>query len=283
MSIFNHFKHLNLSQDQEKALTKLETFFPSPKTVFMLKGYAGSGKTTILQGLVMYLESLEKKVVLMAPTGRAAKVIREKTGRDATTVHKAIYSFDELVQVADGDSFFYSYKLRNNLDVRHTVFIVDEASMLSDAKSEGEFFRFGSGRLLSDLIAYSRIQYPDIHSKIIFVGDPCQLPPVGDNSSKAFDADYLKITYSLDSDETEMKEVMRQAGLTGILKASASLRKSMTSGFFIDFNLKGNGADLFNPDYRDFLSTWNSAHGSKIIIASRNKTCSDLNRQIRTL
>jgi hypothetical protein len=283
MSIFNHFKHLKLSQGQETALSKLEAFLASPVPVFMLKGYAGSGKTTILQGLVRYLESLEKNVVLMAPTGRAAKVIREKTGHDATTIHKAIYGFDELVEVSEGDSFFYSYKLRNNLDVRHTIFIVDEASMLSDAKSEGEFFRFGSGRLLSDLIAYTRIQYPDIHSKIIFVGDPCQLPPVGDNSSKAFDADYLKNTFSLESDETEMTEVMRQAGQTGILKAATSMRRSMTSGFFIDFNLQENGTDMFNPEYRDFLSTWNSALGSKIIIASRNKTCSDLNRQIRVL
>ncbi|MBK7438643.1 MAG: AAA family ATPase [Saprospiraceae bacterium] len=83
MSIFNHFKHLNLSQGQGTALTKLEVFLASPVQVFMLKGYAGSGKTTILKGLVEYLNAIEKDFALMAPTGRAAKVIREKTGQES--------------------------------------------------------------------------------------------------------------------------------------------------------------------------------------------------------
>jgi ATP-dependent exoDNAse (exonuclease V) alpha subunit len=92
MSIFNHFKHLNLSKGQETALTKLVAFIDGPVPVFMLKGYAGSGKTTILKGLVDYLSDIEKDFVLMAPTGRAAKVIREKTGQEAFTIHKSIYS-----------------------------------------------------------------------------------------------------------------------------------------------------------------------------------------------
>ena len=122
----------------------------------------------------------------MAPTGRAAKVIREKTGQEAFTIHKSIYSYEDMVEIEEGDSFFYYYKIRNNVDVAGKIFIVDEASMLSDAKSEGEFFRFGSSHLLSDLITYTRVAHENVKSKIIFVGDPCQLPPVGDNSSKAF-------------------------------------------------------------------------------------------------
>ena len=110
MSIFNHFKHLNLSPGQETALTKLEAFLDSPVQVFMLKGYAGSGKTTILKGLVEYLNSLEKDFALMAPTGRAAKVIRERTGQDAYTIHKSVYSFEDMVEVEEGDSFFYTIK-----------------------------------------------------------------------------------------------------------------------------------------------------------------------------
>ncbi len=188
MSIFNHFKHLNLSQGQETALTKLDAFLASPVQVFMLKGYAGSGKTTILKGLVEYLNAVEKDFALMAPTGRAAKVIREKTGQEAFTIHKSIYSYEDMVEIEEGDSFYYYYKIRNNVDVAGKIFIVDEASMLSDAKSEGEFFRFGSSHLLSDLITYTRVAQPNVNSKIIFVGDPCQLPPVGHNSSKAFEA-----------------------------------------------------------------------------------------------
>jgi tRNA A37 threonylcarbamoyladenosine biosynthesis protein TsaE len=281
MNIFSHFKHLNLSNDQEIALTKLEAFITSPAQLFMLKGYAGSGKTTILKGLVEYLNSIERDFALMAPTGRAAKVIREKTGQEAFTIHKSIYSYEDMVEIEEGDSFYYYYKIRNNVDVTGKIFIVDEASMLSDAKSESEFFRFGSSHLLSDLITYSRVGHPKVNSKIIFVGDPCQLPPVGDNSSKAFDASYLKERFNLSSEESEMKEVKRQGGDSGILTAGAKLRKSISAGFFNDFNLRSNGKDILNPNYETFLDTWQEAKSPKIIIASKNKTCLDLNLQIR--
>jgi hypothetical protein len=281
MSIFNHFNHLTLSPGQKTALTKLESFLESPVQVFMLKGYAGSGKTTILEGLVEYLNTLEKDFLLMAPTGRAAKVIREKTGQEAFTIHKSIYSYDDMVEVEEGDSFFYNYKLRNNTDVAGKIFIIDEASMLSDAKSEGEFFRFGSGYLLSDLITYSRVANENARTKIIFVGDPCQLPPVTDNSSKAFEPIYLKEKFNLSSEETEMKEVKRQGGESGILKAAAKIRKSISSGFFNDFDLRSNGNDIVNPSYETILDTWQEAASPKIIIASKNKTCLDLNLQIR--
>jgi len=279
--MFNHFKHLNLTPGQETALARLEAFLESPVQVFMLKGYAGSGKTTILKGLVEYLNAVEKDFMLMAPTGRAAKVIRERTGQEAFTIHKSIYSFEDLVEIEEGDSFFYYYKVRNNADVAGKIFIIDEASMLSDAKSEGEFFRFGSGHLLTDLITYTRVAHENVKSKIIFVGDPCQLPPVSDNSSKAFDAAYLYDKFHISSDEIEMKEVKRQGGETDILNSASKIRKSISACFFNDFNLRSNGKDIFNPSYESFLDTWDMAESPKIIIASKNKTCLDLNLQIR--
>lgn len=283
MSIFNHFQHLTLTSDQERALTKLEAFLDSPVQVFVLKGYAGSGKTTILKGLVEYLSSSEKKFVLMAPTGRAAKVIREKTGQEANTVHKSIYGLDDFVEVENGDSFCYVYKIRNNIDVANTIFIIDEASMVSDAETKGEFFQFGSGKLLTDLIEYTRVGMGKANSKIIFIGDPCQLPPIGDDSSKAFDSIYLKEKYGLMSEETEMKEVKRQDSNSGILNAAAKIRKSITSGFYKDFNLKGNNIDIFNPPYGNFLDKWGGVSGTKIIIAYKNRTCLQLNNQIREI
>ncbi len=283
MSIFNHFKHLTLSSDQEIALTKLESFLHSSNQVFMLKGYAGSGKTTILKGFAEYLSATEKDFSFMAPTGRAAKVIREKTGQEAFTIHKTIYSYEEMDEVEEGDSFFYYYKIKNNSDVGGKIFIIDEASMLSDAKSEGEFFRFGTGHLLSDLINYTRIEHQNVNSKIIFVGDPCQLPPVGDYSSKAFEAEYLTSKFKVSVEETEMKEVKRQENNSEILRAAAKMRKCISSGFFNDFNLKTNGKDILNPAYNDFLFTWQKAASPKIILAYKNKTCLDFNRQIRAL
>ena len=281
MSIFNHFKHINLSEGQETALTKMEAFLNSPKQVFMLKGYAGSGKTTILKGLVDYLNDIEKQFVLMAPTGRAAKVIREKTGQDSYTVHKSIYCYEELEEIEEGDSFHYFYKMRNNDDVAGKIFIVDEASMISDAKNVGEFFQFGTSHLLTDLISYTRVSEPNVNVKIIFVGDPCQLPPVGDNSSKAFEAIYLKEKFNLTSEETEMREVKRQGGDSSILKTAAKIRKSISANFFNDFSLKANGTDILSPSYENFIETWQNASSPKIIIASKNKTCLDLNLQIR--
>ncbi|MBK6571408.1 MAG: AAA family ATPase [Saprospiraceae bacterium] len=281
MSIINHFNHLNLSQGQETALAKLEAFLAGPANVFMLKGYAGSGKTAILRGLVDYLNTSDKDFALMAPTGRAAKVIREKTGQEAFTIHKSIYSYEDMVEIEEGDSFYYYYKIRNNIDVTGKIFIVDEASMLSDANNESEFFRFGSGHLLSDLITYTRVAHENVKSKIIFVGDPCQLSPVGDNSSKAFEANYLKEHFNLSSEETEMKEVQRQGGDSGILRAAAKIRKSISAHFFNDFNLRSNGNDILNPSYEAFLDIWQESASPKIIIASKNKTCLDLNLQIR--
>jgi tRNA A37 threonylcarbamoyladenosine biosynthesis protein TsaE len=281
MSIFDHFRHLQLSSSQHLALEKLEAFLESNSDVFILSGYAGSGKTTILKGLVEYLTSLEKKYMLMAPTGRAAKVIREKTGKEAYTVHKSIYSYKDLVEVEDGESFYYYYKIRNNEDVHNNIFIVDEASMLSDAESEGEFFRFGTGYLLTDLFTYARIKSETANTKIIFVGDPCQLSPVNEKSSKAFDTAYLQQKFGVSIDEAEMKEVKRQGDDSGILNVAAKIRKSISSGFFNDFNLTGNGKDIFNPSHENFLHSWEQAARPKIIVTYKNKTALDLNLQIR--
>jgi tRNA A37 threonylcarbamoyladenosine biosynthesis protein TsaE len=281
MSLFANFQHINLTQDQQTALEKLQEFFGGDTQVFMLKGYAGSGKTTILKGLVDYFEYRGKNVTLMAPTGRAAKVIREKTGYEANTIHKTIYSYDDLVEVEEGDSFYYYYNLRENFGAADKMYIVDEASMLSDSKNEGEFFRFGSGHLLSDLISFTRVNHSAVNAKIIFVGDPCQLPPVGDNSSKAFDAGYLDVKFNLSSMETEMKEVKRQGEQSGILKSAAKIRRCITAGYFNDFNVQENGRDIFNPSFEQLIQTWENADSPKVIIARKNKTCLDLNHQIR--
>lgn len=288
MNILNFFPEIDLSNDQKVALEKLDAFLSGSSHVFMLKGYAGSGKTTILKGLVDYLSFIERPVCLMAPTGRAAKVIREKTGEEAVTIHKAIYNYDELVEVEGDDenkekSFYYAYKIRNNSDVANKVFIVDEASMVSDSFSQGEFFRFGSGHLLNDLVYYSRITESTSNTKIIFVGDPAQLPPVGDNSSKAFDKEYLLLKFGLISEEIEMKEIKRYGGESGIMKIASRLRKSLTSGYFNDFNLNPNGKDVFNPSYEAFLTTYNQTSSRKIIVAYKNETCKKLNQQIREL
>lgn len=285
MNIFDHFQHINLTNDQNKALEKLNTFLENDDRIFILQGYAGSGKTTLLKGFVKYLESINKKYQLMAPTGRAAKVINQKTGIEATTIHKGIYSFDDLQEIKDEDdngvSFLYQYKFRNNPEVHNSVLIVDEASMVSDILSQGEFFRFGSGFLLRDLITYSRIQEANTSSKIIFIGDPAQLPPIGMNFSPALSPDYLLKTYKLQPSCTELKEVKRQGETNGILLSANKIRQCLTSGYFNDFDLRENKKDIFNPPFQSFLERYRSESDPKVIISYKNKTALELNKAIR--
>ncbi len=286
MKILTHFQHLTLTNDQSVALEKLSAFLESDESVFILQGYAGSGKTTLLKGVVEYLNNLQKRYQLMAPTGRAAKVINQKTKFEATTVHKGIYSFEDLAETEKSDekndvSFMYQYKLRNNIEAHNSVLIVDEASMVSDVLSEGEFFRFGSGYLLRDLITYSRVKDPMTSSKIIFIGDPAQLPPIGMNNSPALDREYLQEAYQLNAEVAEMKEVKRQDADNGILLAATRMRRSLTSGFFNDFDLRENKRDVFNPLYQNYLETYKAQKGKKIIICYKNKTALELNKGIR--
>ncbi|MBK7095612.1 MAG: AAA family ATPase [Saprospiraceae bacterium] len=286
VSLFDHFQHINLTNDQHHALEKLQAFLESDERVFILQGYAGSGKTTLLKGFVEYLLSLEKIYQLMAPTGRAAKVINQKTGFVSTTIHKGIYSFEELQEIKQSEdendvTFLYQYKIRNNPEVHDSVLIVDEASMVSDFLSHGEFFRFGSGHLLRDLITYGRIQDPTTTSKLIFIGDPAQLPPIGMNFSPALDPQYLEDSYKVSVLQAEMKEVKRQDANNGILISATKIRQCLTSGYFNDFDLRENNRDIFNPDYQDYLETYKAQLDQKIIICYKNKTALDLNRAIR--
>lgn len=305
MNIFDFFQHINLTADQRNALKKIQDFLKGPERIFILKGYAGSGKTTLIEGLVGYLRYIQKGYHLMAPTGRAAKVINQKTKFTATTIHKVIYHFEELhikIQNQKKDkekeneekkeqqtqqsgeegviSFKFRYKLRNT-DSDSTVFIVDEASMVSDSESSDDFISFGSGRLLFDLISYSRIQSEYTGNKIIFVGDPVQLPPIGMNFSPALDAQYLLEKYKVLALQAEMKEVKRQSTENGILAAASQIRQCFTSGYFNHFHLRENLKDIFHLSYNDYLKAYKSQEGSKIIICYKNQTAFLLNRDIR--
>jgi hypothetical protein len=286
MNILNHFQNIILTKDQRLALEKLSAFIESDERVFILHGYAGSGKTTLMKGFVEYLQSIEKKYQLMAPTGRAAKVINQKTSFESTTIHKGIYSFEELLEIKQSEnesdaSFLYQYKIRNNPEVHDSVLIVDEASMVSDILSQGEFFRFGSGHLLQDLITYGRILDETTSSKIIFIGDPAQLPPIGMNFSPALDPSYLNETYNITASLAEMKEVKRQVANNGVLISATKIRQCITSGYFNDFDLRENKKDIFNPAYHDYLETYKANQEQKIIICYKNKTALDLNSAIR--
>ncbi|WP_341228434.1 AAA family ATPase [uncultured Arcticibacterium sp.] len=226
MKIFNYIKGFNLSLDQETALTNLESFLGGSDKIFILKGYAGSGKTTILKCLIDYLESDEKEVEVIAPTGRAAKVLRDKTLK-GTTIHRGIYNFDKLIpiEVENEDvankSFHFYFPIAEKA-ITNRVIIVDEASMISNMRSQHELFTFGTGKLLDDLLTYANIH--NTNNKIIFVGDPAQLPPVTDNKSLALDASFFR-AIGLPTQEIEMTGVFRQERENLIFSNSIKIRE----------------------------------------------------------
>ncbi|MBK8154456.1 MAG: AAA family ATPase [Saprospiraceae bacterium] len=150
LTIFETFEGYSLTNGQQELLKNLNEFLEDRTSCFLLKGYAGTGKTFMMKGLTDFLKSVNRPFVLAAPTGRAAKVISQRTKSKAYTIHKTIYSNQDIKEFktenTDGtETFKFEYSLRNNQDQANTVYIIDEASMLSDMYSEGEFFRFGSG------------------------------------------------------------------------------------------------------------------------------------------
>lgn len=205
---------------QKKVVEMLSDYLSEPKTeqIFVLNGYAGTGKTTLLAAVVEALDAMQVPTVLLAPTGRAAKVLSRYCHREALTIHKRIY---RERTTADYESHF-------SLDVnkeRGAVFIVDEASMLADATSEGQVF--GSGSLLDDLIKYIR---SGRDCRLILVGDNAQLPPVGSAFSPALDRDvmsgYGDVVYA------SMDDVVRQQAESGILFNATMLRCMLENGIY---------------------------------------------------
>jgi len=195
ITLHDAFATYELTSGQTELVNHLSDFLTNRQQgVFLLKGYAGTGKTFITKGLTEFFRATRRNYTLAAPTGKASRVIAEKTGSDAYTIHKTIYSFkdiEEYKQQELGGSETYKFytKLSVNEDSVDTVYIIDEASMVSNQYQEEEFFRFGSGFLLQDFLEYVNLDHNDHHKKVIFIGDNAQLPPVGMKFSPALDLD----------------------------------------------------------------------------------------------
>ena len=198
------------NEGQMELLDKLSRFItsPAPRKAFILRGYAGTGKTSIMAALVQSLKQLNQRFVLLAPTGRAAKVLSRYAGYPAYTIHKFIYRQKQL-----GEEVF---TFNDNLH-KHTLFIIDEASMISGVR---EAHGFGSGMLLDDLVKYV---YSGEGCSLLTLGDDAQLPPVGSIVSPALQIDYM-LGYQLDITSHTLTQVARQALDSGILHNATKLR-----------------------------------------------------------
>lgn len=201
---------------QAEAALKLAHFITNGRDgqAFVLRGYAGTGKTSLIGALVRVMKRMEREVVLLAPTGRAAKVFSAHAGHSAYTIHKVIYR----QQTFQGEDTRFSLGFNK---LQNTLFIVDEASMLSNQGGMGSIF--GTGLLLDDLIHFA---YEAPGCRVLFVGDTAQLPPVGESRSPALSADILR-TYGLEVYESDLTEVVRQAEGSDVLTAATRLRQQL--------------------------------------------------------
>lgn len=277
-----------LTSDQQSALAKLQAFInDSEKQVFILKGAAGSGKTTLIRELIQLLKKQDLKFQLMAPTGRAAKILREKTGF-GSTIHRGIYNFDRLEskEIDNSDeakkTFHYYFPLQIQTDGR--IIIVDEASMISDVKIQHELFSFGSGQLLSDLIAYANFSAGS--SKLIFIGDEFQLPPVTDNHSKALTEEYFK-EKDCKVDTAILETIHRQLSDSEILQNANNIRDllKMPLNQRTHFSIKTqNQVQAIEPELiaSDYVSHFPMPEvGNGVVISYSNAIAFEYNKSIR--
>lgn len=210
--------HFTPTVEQRDAVSVFASFLTDrdPHSVMVLRGSAGTGKTVLAGAIVKAMTGLGRKVMLLAPTGRAAKVFALNSGHEAFTIHRRIYR--ERTFSGPGGSF----NLNDNL-YADTLFIVDEASMISNMGHESAF---GSGRLLDDLISYV---YSGRNCRMLLVGDMAQLPPIGETASPALSADVLR-AYGLHVHECDLRTVVRQGSRSGILHNATALRTLIDSG-----------------------------------------------------
>lgn len=264
------------TRDQARALYQVQAFLDgdAPADCFILRGCAGTGKTSMLKAVVDYLAQQQMPHFLMAPTGRAAKVLSQKTNMLASTVHHVIYTPTE-----DPNTGTVIMRKRANDSTAVTVFVVDEASMISDQRqADGDFQTPNS--LLFDLLDF--VKQGNARSKVIFVGDSYQLAPVsGEGFSPALDADYLCRQYKLRVQTEELREVMRQVGDSPVLRLATDVRERSDRNMALDYGCIP-AHTYFTMALKYYLSRFDANQPQRIgMIASSNKDVHFWNNCVR--
>ena len=265
------------TQDQRNALHIFARFMTdrSENAAMILRGSAGTGKTSLAGAIVRAVNRLRSKVSLLAPTGRAAKVFSLNAGLAASTIHRKIYR-EKAFNGADGQ-----FQLNNNM-FRDMLFMVDEASMISLSQSNTSF---GSGRLLDDLVQY--VYSNGANCRLLLIGDKAQLPPVGEQESPALRADVLK-AYGLQVYECDLNEVLRQSQHSGILWNATAIREMITYNTATQLpqiHLKGF-ADISIVQGNELIESLASSYSAvgmdeTMVITRSNKRANIFNQGIR--
>ncbi|GGI57298.1 ATP-dependent DNA helicase [Winogradskyella haliclonae] len=266
------------TEKQDIVLLQLSEFIfdSKPNSLYLLKGYAGTGKTSIIGTIVSNLWQSKKSSVLLAPTGRAAKVISNYSKKEAFTIHKKIY-FPKKEKGGGVKFVMQPNKHRN------TIFIVDEASMIPDIPADSKLFENGS--LLDDLMQYV---YSGHKCKLLLIGDKAQLPPVKSELSPALDASKLDLNYNKQVTTVELDEVVRQEQDSGILENATELRAVLETTFYdsFKFNVKLYSDIVRLIDGHEIMDAINDSYSNDgyeetAIIVRSNKRANLYNQQIR--
>ena len=260
---------------QSLVMYHLSAFLLSQKEnpTYIMKGYAGTGKTSLVKTLVRTLPYIGMKYVLMAPTGRAAKVLSNYTGRDASTIHRRIYQTKTLP-----DGSFRIARAENKY--KNTLFIVDEASMIGEQKE------FGGSSLLDDLLGYV---FSGENCRLLLIGDTAQLPPVESQTSPALNCEYLKSEFPITAATYELTEVKRQALESGILYNATDIRQLLSQNLYEYelpiFHLQGfDDIQKIEPEtFEEMLHNAfsNSSDNEAVIVCKSNKRANMFNQAIR--
>ena len=254
LSIIKKTLHNQLNKKQVLALEKIISFIEDKISdeIFILKGYAGTGKTYIISNIVKNLWKINKRVVLLAPTGRSAKVLSSYCKKEAYTIHK------EIFYTKNNFSGNPEFTLKINKH-KNTIFIVDEASMISTNRGEG--VGLFSQSLLDNIIKYV---YSGFKCKLLIIGDVAQLPPVKSNISYALDDSYLEKEYNKSINSVELTDVVRQEKESGILSYATSIRNKIENYLFEDIS--------FNSEiFRDVVRVEDGEQLMNLIQDSYNK------------
>ena len=265
---------LNPTEGQRRAIDVFSQFLweGRSKTAMILQGYAGTGKTTLLRTFSKWLPSVGFRVVFMAPTGRAAKVMLDSTGRRAYTVHRILYRSS---LTPEGH---FSFGLRTN-PLTRAVFFVDESSMVSDRPSDGS-----QGRsLLEDILFFV---HSGVDCRLVFLGDPAQLPPVGEGKSPALDADRLLKQHGWESVSVQLTEVVRQEKTSWVLRNATRLREALLAESIQFPGLSPKGEVHFLQDGYEVMEALEQSYSAgvdqTIVVTRSNKRAVLYNRQIRS-